>query len=97
MNEREGHLSSKEKGLGGVGGKGKRKERRGCGVKSPSLSLSSVLSLSTSWQLTTQRTPLQPTAALPHKPFPPSTGPPETFVPFISTTNTYRCSRKENA
>lgn len=37
------------------------------------------------------------TAALPHKLFPPSTGPPETFVPFISTTNTYRCSGKEDA
>lgn len=45
MNEREGHLSSTEKGSGGVGVKGKRKEGRGCGVKSPSLSLSSVLTV----------------------------------------------------
>lgn len=38
----------------------------------------------------------------PHKTTPPaappiSTWPPETFVPFISTTNTYRCSGKEDA
>lgn len=45
MNERKGHLSSTEKGSGGVGVKGKRKEGRGCGVKSPSLSLSSVLTV----------------------------------------------------
>lgn len=42
MNEREGHLSSTEKGRGGDGVKGKRKEGRGCGVKPPSLSLFSV-------------------------------------------------------
>lgn len=78
--------------------KGKSKEGRGCRVKSPSLSLSSVLTVtrvatdqsagphfSTAW------------AAL-HQIVPPfRRGPLETFVPFISTTNTYRCSMKEDA
>lgn len=37
-------------------------------------------------------------AALPHTQavLPLQQGPPETFVPFISTTNTYRCSGKED-
>lgn len=58
-----------------------------------------LFSLSTSWQLTTQQTPTSDLLRLVslHRPIPPLTGPPETFVPFISTTNTYRCSWKEEA
>lgn len=71
-------------------------EGRGCRVKSPSLSLSTVLSLSTSQQLTTQQSPLQAHHdCFASQAAPSSRWPPETFVPFISTTNTYRCSGKE--
>lgn len=44
----------------GLEEKARERKGRGCEVKSPSLSPFSVLSLSTSWRLTTQRTPLQP-------------------------------------
>lgn len=80
-----------------------KKEGRGCGVKSPSFSLSSILSLSTLCQLTTQQSPLQCCHRFsPSQPPPPSiitttAGPPEAFVPFISRTNTYRCSGKDDA
>lgn len=99
MNEREGHLSSTERGSQGVGIKGKRKEGEGCGVKAPSFSLSSVLTVN----LMATDHSADSTSALfllllsLSQTYPPFHGAPGTFVPFISTTNTYRCSEKEEA
>lgn len=97
VNESEGHLSSPEKGWEGVIAKAEEKREE---VAGSSLHHSRCLlfSSSTAWQLTIRQTPLQPCPGCsPPNYLPFRRGPPETFVPFISTTNTYRCSKKEDA
>lgn len=97
VNETEGHLSSTERSSQGVGVKGKRKGgRRLRGQVSIIRAVfCSHCQLHGNWPLGGPRVSLA-LAGLSHK-LPPFTGPPETFVPFISTTNTYRCSGKEEA
>lgn len=80
------------------------KKGGGCGGKSPSFSLSSVPTVNfMATDHSADARPLQPRFGCslsqppPSPPLPPFAGPPETFVPFISTTNTYRCSGKEEA
>lgn len=97
VNETEGHLSSTERSSQGVGAKGERKGGRRLWGSSLHHSRCLLFPLSTSWQLTTRWTPLQPRFGWSLSQTTPFTGPPETFVPFISTTNTYRCSEKEEA
>lgn len=76
--------------------KAREKEGGGCRVKSPSFELSSVPTVN--FMATDHSADLASASlwlvSLTNYPF---TGPPETFVPFISTTNTYRCSGKEEA
>lgn len=73
-------------------------EGGGCGGKSPSFSLSSVptVNFMATDHSADPRFSLA-LAVLSLSQTPPFMGPPETFVPFISTTNTYRCLGKEEA
>lgn len=93
----QGHLSSTKRSSQGVEvwGRG-RGGRRLQGQISIILAVFySHCQLCGNWPLSGR--PLQPHFGCSLSQSPPFTGPPETFVPFISTTNTYRCSGKEEA